>query len=145
MSAVATTTARQPVVAVRPARRYPVARRFVRHRLAVVSAGLIGLVIAMAVAAPVLAPYDPIAVGDAQLAPPSRQHWLGTDDFGRDVLSRLIYGTRISLEVGLISVAIALVAGTTIGVVSAYFGGWPDYGLSRAMDVIFAFPDILLA
>jgi peptide/nickel transport system permease protein len=145
MSAAATTIARQSGLVVRQDRQRPVLRRFLRHRLAVSGVVVIALMIVVAVAAPVLATDDPIGLGDEQLASPSWRHWLGTDDFGRDVLSRLIYGSRISLEVGLISVSIALVAGTIIGVVSAYFGGWLDAVLSRSSDVIFSFPDILLA
>jgi peptide/nickel transport system permease protein len=145
MSAAATTIVGQPGLAVRQERRHPVLRRFLRHRLAVSGVVVITLMIVVAVAAPVLAPDDPIGLGDEQLAPPSRAHWLGTDDFGRDILSRLIYGSRISLEVALISVSIALVAGTLVGVASAYFGGWLDTVPSRASDVIFSFPDILLA
>ncbi|HEY7030029.1 MAG TPA: ABC transporter permease [Thermomicrobiales bacterium] len=146
MSVAATTMASPTTSQVVPReRRHPVLTRFLRHRLAVSGVVVIAVMIAVAIAAPVLAPYDPIGLGDVQLAPPSRQHWLGTDDFGRDVLSRLIYGSRISLEVALISVSIALVAGTVIGVVSAYFGGWLDTALSRTNDVIFSFPDILLA
>jgi peptide/nickel transport system permease protein len=145
MSVAAATLSSQPGLEVRRERRRPVMRRFLQHRLAVSGVVVIAVMIAVAIAAPLLAPDDPIGLGDEQLAPPSWQHWLGTDDYGRDVLSRLIYGSRISLEVGLISVSIALVAGTLIGVASAYFGGWLDVVLSRTSDVVFSFPDILLA
>ena len=82
---------------------------------------------------------------EARLAGPSLAHWLGTDQFGRDILSRIIYGTRISLQVGIISVGLSLVLGTIIGVVAGYYGKWVDAALSRLTDVMFAFPDILLA
>jgi peptide/nickel transport system permease protein len=145
MSVAAATLSSQPGLEVRRERRRPVVRRFLQHRLAVSGVVVIAVMIAVAIAAPLLAPDDPIGLGDEQLAPPSWRHLLGTDDYGRDVWSRLIYGSRISLEVGLISVSIALVAGTLIGVSSAYFGGWLDVVFSRASDVVFSFPDILLA
>jgi peptide/nickel transport system permease protein len=102
--------------------------------------------IILAIAAPVIAPYDPYKMSpEARLAGPSFAHLLGTDQFGRDILSRIIYGTRISLQVGIISVGLSLVVGTIIGVVAGYYGKWVDAVLSRLTDVMFAFPDILLA
>lgn len=145
MAAVGVSVHGQATTLVLQERRRPVLRRFRRNRMAVFGLAVLLIMIIVALAAPLLAPDDPIALGDEQLALPSLHHWLGTDDFGRDVLSRLIYGARISLEVGLISVSFSLIIGSTIGVVSAYLGGWVDYALSRAMDVIFSFPDILLA
>nr|WP_256558267.1 ABC transporter permease [Halobacillus sp. A1] len=82
---------------------------------------------------------------DARFAEPSLAHFLGTDQFGRDILSRIIYGSRISLQVGIISVGLSFVLGTLIGVVAAYYGKWVDAALSRLTDVMFSFPDILLA
>ncbi|ARI76432.1 ABC transporter permease [Halobacillus mangrovi] len=100
----------------------------------------------LAIAAPIVAPYDPYKMApEARLAGPSLAHLLGTDQFGRDILSRIIYGTRISLQVGIISVGLSLVLGTIIGVVAGYYGKWVDAALSRLTDVMFAFPDILLA
>ena len=145
MAAVGASVYAQTTTLALQERRRPVLRRFRRNRMAVFGLAVLLIMVVTALAAPLLAPEDPIALGDEQMAPPSLHHWLGTDDFGRDVLSRLIYGARISLEVGLISVSLSLIVGSTIGVVSAYLGGWVDYILSRAMDVIFSFPDILLA
>jgi len=99
-----------------------------------------------ALAAPLLAPFDPeLPDFEAILASPSAAHPFGTDELGRDVLSRIIYGARASLFVGLVSVAGSLVAGTAAGLAAGYFGGWTDTAIMRVMDVIFAFPSILLA
>ncbi|KHE72905.1 ABC transporter permease, partial [Halobacillus sp. BBL2006] len=88
--------------------------------------------IILAIAAPVIAPYDPYKMSpEARLAGPSFAHLLGTDQFGRDILSRIIYGTRISLQVGIISVGLSFVLGTIIGVVAGYYGKWVDAVLSR--------------
>lgn len=104
------------------------------------------LAIVAAAGAPLLAPYDPNAPDFLSiLAPPSSAHWLGTDDLGRDVLSRIIYGSQASLMVGALSVVGALMIGTLVGLLSGYFGGATDAVLMRIMDVIFAFPAILLA
>jgi len=100
----------------------------------------------VAVAAPLLAPYDPLFQDVvARLSGPSWQHWLGTDRFGRDVLSRVLYGYRSSFAVAFAAVVIALSIGGTLGLLAAYYRGWIDRILSRLMDVLFAFPIILLA
>lgn len=120
--------------------------QFRRNRLAVAGLGVVGCYAVLAVAAPWVAPQDPFAMSaDAMLAPPGAAHWLGADPFGRDVFSRLLHGARISMMVGSIAAGLALVAGTVIGMTAGYFGRWVDAMLSRAMDVLFAFPDILLA
>jgi peptide/nickel transport system permease protein len=99
-----------------------------------------------AVFGPVLAPEDPLAQDlRRRLEPPSREHVLGTDEFGRDVLSRLIHGTRISLLIGLVSVGIGVVVGGTLGLTSGYFGGWVDHVGMRVVDIMLAFPSVLLA
>ncbi|MCP3031601.1 ABC transporter permease [Halobacillus sp. A1] len=104
------------------------------------------ILIILAITAPWIAPYDPYEMApDARFAEPSLAHFLGTDQFGRDILSRIIYGSRISLQVGIISVGLSFVLGTLIGVVAAYYGKWVDAALSRLTDVMFSFPDILLA
>lgn len=110
-------------------------------------AGLIILaVIAVAVFAPVLAPYDPAQIfGGQRLEPPSGQFALGTDQVGRDVLSRLIHGARISLWVGLVAVSIGVGLGASIGIVTAYFGGKTDAVVQRLMDMLMAFPALILA
>jgi peptide/nickel transport system permease protein len=100
----------------------------------------------MAVFAPLIAPYDPLQQDLAgKFAPPSRAHLMGQDELGRDILSRVIYGARISLTAGLAAVALATVVGTLIGVVAGYLGRWPDSVLMRLMDVLLAFPSTLLA
>ncbi len=112
---------------------------------------IIGLVIItifviVAVFAPLLAPYDPLTQSILSInKAPSMQHWLGTDQFGRDVLSRMIYGSRNSLLFGLISPALAALFGTTFGVVAGYFGGLVDRVISRVIDLLLSFPELLLA
>ena len=100
----------------------------------------------VAAVAPLLAPYDPLAVDfAAMLSPPSAEHWLGTDSFGRDVLSRLIYGSRTALIVGFGASMLGASMGALLGVGSAYFGGRVDLYLQRVMDVLLSFPLIILA
>jgi len=120
--------------------------RLRQNRLALAGLVLILIFMLMAVFAPLIAPYDPYRIDEnAVLSPPSAEHPLGTDSFGRDVLSRMVYGARISFKVGLISVGIALAAGVLIGAAAGYYGRWVDAALSRVIDVLFSFPDILLA
>jgi peptide/nickel transport system permease protein len=108
--------------------------------------GLVVLASAAALGAAVIAPYSPDLPDFINiLAPPSSAHWLGTDELGRDVLSRIIYGAQTSLFVGILSVAVAALAGTVLGLVSGYFGRFIDALIMRIMDVVFAFPSILLA
>jgi peptide/nickel transport system permease protein len=122
-------------------------REFTRRRpLGAIGAAVVVLMIAVAVFAGVLAPYDPVAVDfGAMLARPSAQHWLGTDAFGRDVMSRLIYGSRTALFVGFGAALVGATAGAVLGVGSAYFGGRLDLYLQRLMDVFLSFPLIILA
>jgi peptide/nickel transport system permease protein len=104
------------------------------------------LLTAAALFAPVVAPYDPLGQNlDQDLIPRSSEHWLGTDKLGRDILSRIIYGGRISLLVGITTVALSLAIGVVIGSLSGYFGGWIDQMLMRLVDILMAFPGILLA
>ena len=104
------------------------------------------LLTAAALFAPVIAPYDPLGQNlDQDLIPHSSEHWLGTDKLGRDILSRIIYGGRISLLVGITTVALSLAIGVVIGSLSGYFGGWIDQMLMRLVDILMAFPGILLA
>ena len=123
------------------------ARDFARRQpLGSVGAGIIALMLLVALGAPLLAPYDPEAVDfGAMLARPSAAHWLGTDAFGRDVLSRLIYGSRTALVVGFGAALLGATAGAVLGVGSAYFGGRFDLYLQRGMDVLLCFPLIILA
>lgn len=121
-------------------------RRYRRNRLALFGAVLLVLIAIAAAAAPLLAPYDPYAIyPEARLQPPGLDHWLGTDPFGRDILSRVIYGARVSLQVAAVAVGIALLAGTLMGTAAGYFGRWTEAVLSRITDAMFAFPDVLLA
>jgi ABC-type dipeptide/oligopeptide/nickel transport system permease subunit len=122
-------------------------RIFVSNRLALFGLVVIAIFALMAIFAPLLAPYDPVrdqALSE-RFAGPSAQHPLGQDELGRDVLSRIIYGARISLTAGLAAVAFATVGGTIVGLVAGYAGGWTDATLMRLMDVLLAFPSILLA
>ena len=118
-----------------------------RRSKPVVAAGcFLVLMVVAAAAAPLVAPYDPLAMQPAvRFQGPSLAHVFGTDEYGRDVLSRLIYGARISLEVGVISVGISLIIGAILGSVAGYYGRAVDMLLSRLMDILFAFPAILLA
>jgi len=122
------------------------ARTLTRNRL--VLSGLVmvvGLILIAALAGPI-APYDPIANNvRAALQPPSSFYWFGTDRFGRDVYSRVIYGSRLSLWVALVSVSISVTVGVMLGLVSGYYRGWVDNLIGRVMDVFFSFPALLLA
>jgi peptide/nickel transport system permease protein len=127
-------------------RRWAVLRRAAGARLAPFGALVLAAAIVAALAAPVLAPHDPLRqdLGNA-LARPGRTHLLGTDNVGRDVLSRVIWGTRVSLVAGLASVAIAALAGSLLGGVAGYSGGRLDGLLMRAMDAVLSFPPLVLA
>jgi peptide/nickel transport system permease protein len=121
-------------------------RIFFSNRLAMFGTALMTVFILMAVFAPLIAPYDPLQQDLAgKFAPPSRAHLMGQDELGRDILSRVIYGARVSLTAGLAAVALATGVGTVIGLVAGYFGRWSDSVLMRLMDVLLAFPSILLA
>lgn len=116
------------------------------NRRAMFGLVLVGLAVIAAILAPILTPYAPDTPDfTALLAPPSAAHPLGTDDLGRDQLTRVLYGARVSLAVGLFSVLSALIAGAILGSVAGYAGSWTDGVIMRTMDVIFAFPSILLA
>lgn len=121
-------------------------RRLRRHRGAMAGLAIVTLFAAVALLAPLLAPADPFEQDlDAQLLPPSRVHWLGTDDLGRDLLTRIIYGGRVSLTVGVVSIGIALATGTLLGLLAGFYGGWTESVTMRIMDVMLAFPATLLA
>ena len=117
-----------------------------RSPLTVAGVVLIVTLALIAVLAPVIAPANPLKqVLSTRLKPPSAAHWLGTDQLGRDVLSRMIYGARISLTIGIVVVGLAASLGTLVGLVAGYTGGWLDEGLMRLTDVFFAFPALILA
>jgi peptide/nickel transport system permease protein len=120
-------------------------RRFRRHRLAMVGAVVLAALAALALAAPLVAPYRPDAgVVTALDQPPSRVHWMGTDDVGRDEFTRVLYGGRVSLAVGLLSSGVAVGVGLALGSVAGYFGGLADGMLMRAVDVGLSVPPLML-
>lgn len=121
-------------------------RQFLRHIAGTTGAVIVVVFVLVGAFAPLLAPYDPIAIDLTNtLQPPSAAHLLGTDDSGRDVLSRLIYGTRISLTIGIAAVAGSMIVGGLLGVMAGFFGKWVDAVISRVFDVLLSFPSILLA
>jgi peptide/nickel transport system permease protein len=128
------------------ARRWTALRRAASGRLALAGAAVTLLAVVVGVAAPAFSPQDPLKQSlSNSLASPSRAHWLGTDNVGRDVLSRVIWGTRISLVAGFVSVALAAVAGSLIGLFAGYQGGRADSLAMRLMDAILSFPPLVLA
>jgi peptide/nickel transport system permease protein len=121
-------------------------RRLLRRKGAVLGLAVIALFVAVAVLAPLVAPYDPTAqTWTAVRKPPSLAHWFGTDDVGRDILSRIVYGARASLLAGVVSVAIAIAVGVPAGMVAGYLGGFIDALLSRMTDAMLACPFLILA
>jgi peptide/nickel transport system permease protein len=121
-------------------------RRLARNKLAVFGAVIILVMVFAAIFAPWLAPYDPEQQFPMDpLKPPSREYLLGTDNVGRDTLSRIIYGARVSLFVGLTSMVIAAAIGIPLGLLAGYYGGWLESVAMRAMDTLLAFPAVLLA
>jgi ABC-type dipeptide/oligopeptide/nickel transport system permease subunit len=127
-------------------RRWEVLRRAARARMAPFGVAVVLLAVLVAIAAPAFAPHDPLKqnLGNA-LAKPGRAHLLGTDNVGRDVLSRVIWGTRISLVAGVVSVAIALVTGSLLGILAGFIGGRIDGVVMRLMDAVLSFPPLVLA
>ena len=121
-------------------------RRLKRNRAALLGLFIVAAFALAAVLAPFILTADPIEQDlDAQLLPPSRLHWLGTDDLGRDLLTRIVYGGRTSLSVGIVSVVLALSVGTLLGLVAGFYGRWADSLTMRVMDIMLAFPATLLA
>jgi peptide/nickel transport system permease protein len=117
-----------------------------RSPLTVAGLVLVAVLAFTALFAPLLAPADPLKQTlSNRLKPPSAEHWMGTDQLGRDILSRMIYGARISLLIGLVVVGLAAGVGIFVGLVAGYVGGWLDEGLMRITDVFFAFPALILA
>ncbi len=122
------------------------ARRFLRNRVAPIGFVIIFASVVVAVTAPAIVPYDVRAMSPQDaLTPPGGRYFFGTDEFGRDVFSRVLLGSRVSLVVALFSVLTAVALGTSVGLAAGYYGGWWDSVSMRAMDIIFAFPAILLA
>ncbi|EWY36232.1 glutathione ABC transporter permease GsiD [Skermanella stibiiresistens SB22] len=142
-NALATASPNRPV----PSRSRSRVWRKLRSNPAALAGGIIVLLfIAMAIAAPLIAPYDPNVSSWLTIRkPPTAAHWMGTDDVGRDVLSRLMVGSRASLSAGIVSVAIALLIGVPFGVISGYYGGWMDAVISRVTEAVLACPFLILA
>ena len=121
-------------------------RRFKKQKVAMIALGFIITLVLMAIFAPFVAPYDPtIPDYNAVLQGPSIAHWAGTDTYGRDIFSRIIWGARISLSVGFLSVTLGALVGVSLGIVSGYYGRWIDSAVMRLCDLLLAFPGILLA
>ncbi len=121
-------------------------RRLRRHRIGMIGVWIVLFLLFLGIFGSALAPYDPNEMDFAdRFAPPSLEHPMGADDFGRDILSRIMVGARVSLQVGIIAVGIAAVAGTLLGLIAGYSTRLTDEIIMRAMDVLFAFPAILLA
>ncbi|WP_249316753.1 oligopeptide ABC transporter permease [Bacillus sp. FJAT-50079] len=120
-------------------------RKFMKNKLAVIGAIILLIIILMAIFAPLIAPYNPDKPNlVAKLTPPGKEYWLGTDRFGRDIFSRLLFGGRISLLVAFCSVAGAMIIGTTIGALAGYFGGIIDAILMRFVDIVISIPSLFL-
>ena len=121
-------------------------RTFLNNPGAVIGLAILCALVCLAIGAPWIAPHDPYAMAvGPRLEPPSGAHWFGTDEFGRDLFSRVIYGARLTLMVGGIAVGIALSAGMVIGLIGGYAGGWLERILMRTVDVIFSFTETLIA
>ena len=116
-----------------------------RNRLAVIGGTLVALVFVLSIFAPLIAPYNPSTIDIKNiLVGPGFSHWLGTDDLGRDVLSRMLWGGRISLEVGFVAVGIATIIGIILGSLAGFYGGWIDSLIMRAVDIMLSIPTIFL-
>lgn len=117
-----------------------------RNRLAMIGAAVVLVLVLVAVFAPLISPYDPYLVDlDSMAMAPTRLHWLGTDQYGRDLLTRILYGTRISLVIGLVPTLLSMVIGTALGLVAGYYGRKVDMVIMRLCDIVLAFPSLLLA
>ena len=116
-----------------------------RQPLAVIGVTILVIWVLVAIFAPLIAPANPIAQNYKELMPPNSHNWFGTDSVGRDILSRVVYGARITLPLSIMLVILAMIVGTIIGAVAGYFGGWVDAALMRLTDVVLAFPGIILA
>ena len=123
-----------------------VATAYRRNRLAMVGAAIVLLLFLLAIFASVVSPYDPLMIDlDVMTQAPSRAHWLGTDQFGRDLLTRILFGTRISLVIGIVPTVLSMTIGTTLGLIGGYYGGKVDMAIMRLCDIVLAFPSLLLA
>jgi peptide/nickel transport system permease protein len=132
-------------MAIRRRRTLPFIAALSRNTPGLVGLVIIALVVLTAILAPIISPYSPTAQVSRRLLEPGAQYLLGTDEFGRDILSRVIYGSRISLYVGVVSVGLSLVCGSTMGLIAGYVGGRVDTLLMRLIDMLFAIPSLVLA
>ncbi|MGQ9570451.1 MAG: oligopeptide ABC transporter permease [Thermodesulfovibrionales bacterium] len=124
---------------------FVIGKRFLRNRLSVIGAFIVFLLIIISLSAPLISPYDPTTIDVHNvLSPPCKEHLLGTDELGRDLLSRIIWGSRVSLKVGFIAVGIAVSAGIIIGSIAGFYGGVIDNILMRFVDIMLAFPTFFL-
>jgi ABC-type dipeptide/oligopeptide/nickel transport system permease subunit len=120
--------------------------KFRRNRIAMFGATLVAFFVVVATLAPILAPYDPLLTNFmAVRQAPSAAWWIGTDELGRDILSRMLFGARASMLAGVVSVTIAMLIGVPLGLLAGYFGGWIDAGISRLTDALLAIPFLILA
>jgi len=127
-------------------RRSDFIRKLRKNTGAILGLFILGLLVLAAILAPVITQYDPIAIDPVnRLQSPSREHWLGTDPFGRDLYTRVVYGARISLPVGIIAVVISATTGTVLGLIAGFYGRITDGIIMRLIDILLAFPDILLS
>lgn len=120
-------------------------RSLLRHRSAVIGGVIVLFFLLIALFADLIAPYDYAERSEDLLQPPSAEHWFGTDETGRDIFSRVLYGARISLRVGFFAIAGSIVIGSFLGLIAGFYGGWRDVIISRLFDILLAFPSILLA
>ncbi|MDR2309907.1 MAG: ABC transporter permease [Brucellaceae bacterium] len=131
-----------------PAKKQPnrTLQKFLSNRTAVLGAILVGFFALLAILAPLIAGYDPLQTSFTAIRkPPSALHWLGTDELGRDLFSRMAYGARTSLMAGVVSVFIAMLVGVPFGIIAGYFGGWADSIISRLIDAMLAIPFLIMA
>jgi ABC-type dipeptide/oligopeptide/nickel transport system permease subunit len=129
-----------------PKRRNRVLAKFLNNRSAVLGGAVVAFFVILAIVAPMVAPFDPIKPSFTSIRKaPSAIFWFGTDELGRDMLSRMLWGARASLMAGVVSVAIAMLLGVPFGLISGYFGGWVDATISRATDALLAIPFLILA
>ena len=121
-------------------------KRLLKSPSAKIGGAICLMLVVTAIFAPMIAPYDPTELGVGQaLQPPTWQNWFGTDEFGRDLFSRIVYGSRLTLYVGLIAVGISMTVGVLVGLVAGYVGGWLETVLMRMVDVLFSFTETLIA
>lgn len=119
-------------------------KRFRKNKLAIFGLSALIFIALVAVCAPLVSPYDPHELGQSALSPPSTKHPFGTDDYGRDIFSRIVYGARVSLTVGFVAVSISIMIGMIFGMISGYFGAIVDSIIMRFVDIMLSFPSIFL-